>query len=200
MSLYFAKIDRPIPELPSYERPIVQKHGQQINSNKFLLARQKLTDQELNQYIDVIPELKPFLIDGVVTDTKILLPHIHDGEVHTIVNFYLKAENERTSFWEGEVKVDDRFVQDNGNGYWNVNFDYLKPIKSYVAETGDCYLLNPFEPHSVLPDSGDELEVIEKMISRSCMKLLRHKAKARRKIVQMYISLPIEECLERLHG
>lgn len=198
MTIHCAKIDRKGPTFPDSDRKLLQKHGNQIYSKSHNLVRYELTRDELEKYLDVIPEVKPYLLDFCVSKTKLLMPHIHTGRNHCIINCYIETGDERTTFWDGEIVHDDTWVTDNGNGYWNVDYKRLTPSKSYIAQEGEMWILNPFSPHSVLPDLGPELEMIDRMINMD-FQIRRYKRKVKRRLVQMYFDLTPEEAAEKLN-
>ena len=165
MSLYFYKLNRKAPELPEEERNLISEHGRLLKSKFYNLKRFKFNKGELDKYLNLVPELKSYYLDAAVTDIRLLLPHIHTGDPHTIINFYSETAGEKTTFWAGDIQKDDRYVQDDGNGYWNVNHNLVKPVSSYIAQKGDVWLLNPLTPHSVLPDIGPEKEIVTRMIN-----------------------------------
>ena len=198
MTIHCANINRKGPTFSESDRELLQKHGNQIYSKSHNLIRYALTREELESYLDVIPEVKPYLLDFCVSKTKLLMLHIHTGPKHTIINCYIETGDERTTFWEGEIVHDDTWVTDNGNGYWNVDYKILKPAQSYIAQEGEMWILNPFSPHSVLPDLGPELEMIDRMINMD-FQIRRYKRRVNRRLVQMYFDLTPEEAVEKLN-
>ncbi len=200
MSLYFYKLNRKAPELPEEERNLISEHGRLLKSKFYNLKRFKFNKGELDKYLNIVPELKSYYLDAAVTDIRLLLPHIHTGDPHTIINFYSETAGEKTTFWAGDIQKDDRYVQDDGNGYWNVNHNLVKPVSSYIAQKGDVWLLNPLTPHSVLPDIGPEKEIVTRMINGLDKQIMRHAIKNKRKLVQLFFKLPPEEAIEKLNG
>ena len=200
MRLYCQKLDKVAPDLPVVERDLISEHGRLLKSKFYNLKRFYFNDGELDKYLNLVPELKPYYLDAAVTDIRLLLPHIHTGEPHTIINFYSQTAGEKTTFWDGDVQIDNRYIQDEGNGYWNVNHELVEPVKSYTAQKGDVWLLDPLAPHSVLPDIGPEKEIVERMITGLDKQIMRHAIKNTRKLVQLFFNIPPEEALERIYG
>jgi hypothetical protein len=80
--------------------------------------------------------------------TEILYPGVrpHTDSWPTAINFYLNSSNDETCFWE-EINSTD-VTKKTGPTPFN-NFENLKNIGSFTANTGDCYLLNVGSIHSV---------------------------------------------------
>lgn len=78
--------------------------------------------------------------------TKISAPGAgsHTDYWTTALNVYLSAGNDKTYFWENNESA--TFIEEKGPSYFARK---MKPIGSFVAKTGDLYLLNTHVVHSV---------------------------------------------------
>lgn len=200
MTLRCLKLNATAPSLTDGDRDLISKHGKPKNSKSFNLIRSKIDAPELKSCLDLFPQISQHCYDACVADIRLLLPHIHTGELHTIINLYLDASDERTTFWDGKFEIDNRFVEDEGNGYWNVNPDLIEPAESFIAKKGDVWLLNPLHAHSVLPSLGPEKEMIHRMCTKIDVEITKQKMKSKRKVVQLFFDLHPQEAVERLHG
>lgn len=138
-------------------------------------------------------------MDSAVTDITMLLPHVHTGVPHTIVNFYIETAGEKTTFWDGEMEMDDRYIKDDGNGYYNVKPELIEPVKSYVADPLDVYMINPFRMHSVLPNIDEEKNVVNRIVNTVDREIMRYAMRNKRKLIQMFFELPIEKAVEKIY-
>ena len=200
MTLRCLKLDITAPSILDVKRDVISKHGKPRHSDSFNLVRSKIDVSELKSCLDLLPSIKHHCYDACVADIRLLLPHIHNGKTHTIINFYLDASDERTTFWDGKLEIDDRYVEDDGNGYSNVNPELIEPAESFIAKKGDVWLINPFHAHSVLPDLGPEKEVINRITKKTDVEIIRRKLKGKRKVFQLLFDLHPEETVKKLHG
>lgn len=118
------------------DRPIGVTHNQ-IHNAQFDAVKSILPD-----------EIKPYLIMVILSQVRITLPHVHTAE-KCLINWYLEVDGQVTSFYEGEIKKDDRWSTDNGHGYYNVNPETVYPVESFIAKEHDIYLLKSTQTHSV---------------------------------------------------
>jgi hypothetical protein len=71
-------------------------------------------------------------------------PHI--DKCTTSINFYFDAENDETSFWKEIVTPTDYVLNESGlKSYIGVP---LEKTSSFIATTGDCYLMDAKAIHS----------------------------------------------------
>lgn len=70
-------------------------------------------------------------------------------EISATITLGLEVDGQVTSFYEGEIKKDDRWSTDNGHGYYNVNPETVYPVESFIAKEHDIYLLKSTQTHSV---------------------------------------------------
>lgn len=197
---YAYKIDAQIPNLDTSGRDLISEHGRLKRSKFYSLKRFKFGIEEALKFVDVLPQIKDYCVDSSLTNIKLLLPHVHTGPRHVIINFYMGVSGEKTSFWEGRIKHDDRYIEDQGNGYVNVNPDYIDPVESFTAKDGDIWLIDPFITHSVLPTIDEEKAVIKRMVSGNDRKVAVKAIRSNRSIVQLFYDLTLEEAIEKLNG
>jgi len=198
--LCYYKLDFKSPKLSDSERELISEHGRLRKSTKYNLKRYTLSENERERYMRTVSALRPYYMDSAVTDITMLLPHFHSEKPHTIVNFYLDTNGEKTTFWDGDIQVDDRYIKDEGNGYFNVKPELINPIDSYVAEPYDVYLLDPLRTHSVLPNIDEEKNVIERIVNSVDREIMRYAMKHKRKLIQMFFEIPIEEAVKKLYA
>jgi hypothetical protein len=72
-------------------------------------------------------------------------PHTDSG-AKVVINFYIKAGNYKTSFYEGNAKSYQVENQTNGKVFEK---DGLIPLSSFVAKDGDVYCLDVDKIHGV---------------------------------------------------
>jgi hypothetical protein len=74
--------------------------------------------------------------------------HSHTKE-KCVVNIYLEANDEETIFYDG-VKKEVPLLNGKSSFFKKYSFEDMEKVESFVAKTGDCWLLNTTQPHSVL--------------------------------------------------
>jgi len=108
-----------------------------------------ITKRNLVKIRKCLPEsLKLHFINAYVSEISLLAPHIHI-EDKSVINFYLNTNGETTYFWNGEIVADDSLSADNGKGYWVLDPSKLTVSESFIAKSGDVWLLDTSKPHSV---------------------------------------------------
>lgn len=76
-------------------------------------------------------------------------PHT-DSMIKATINFYLRPDNCQTSFYKFK-NTTEGFKKSNQTDGSMYNLSDLKLEDSFIAETGDAYLLDVSKPHSVKP-------------------------------------------------
>jgi len=185
-------ISFPIPE--DRDRQILSEHGKLKISNRPSLIRRNLL--EVDDYLNLLPQVRDFCIDSSISDLKLLSPHLHTKD-KSVINFYLSTNNEVTSFWEGKDEFDDRWTTDGGGTYYNVKPENLDVVYRFCAKPGDVWILNPQKIHSVLPDIEAE-ENIKK--GNKDRRLIHYVRKNTRKMIQLIFNIEIDEMIERIYG
>jgi hypothetical protein len=148
------KLDVPMPFLGKAKvvigQHVIKKHGYGLfGYDKPRVVRRYLPRKQTELVRAALPDsIKAALVSVNLTEIKLLAPHVHTFE-QAVINFYIEANGEKTTFYEGEVIVDDAGVADNGNGYLNVQRDVLTETESFIAQPGDVWLLDTMAPHSV---------------------------------------------------
>jgi len=163
---------------------VIQSHGVHRDGyNKPRAVRRYLPRKQTELVREQLPpEIQHSLIAVNLTEIRLLAPHIHLDE-QAVINFYLEANGEKTSFWEGEIIPDEESVVDHGNSYWNLRRDALTEIEYFVAKPGDVWVMNTRQPHSVsyaddTRDAGLHFEPLD----NTC-----------RLIMQAFMSTPYDE-------
>ena len=135
---------------PVVAKHAMSKHGVGVGDyrgERFI--RRYMPKKYSDAIMNMLPEkIRPFLLGTNLTEIRLLAPHIHLDE-KCVMNFYLYTSGEVTSFWEGEIEQYDDLSTDNGNGYLNVNPKKLTFAESFIANSGECWILNTCQPHSV---------------------------------------------------
>ena len=197
---YAYKVYAKIPDLNTSGRDLISEHGRLKRSKFYSLKRFKFGIDEALKFVDVLPQIKDYCVDSSLTNIKLLLPHVHTGPRHIIINFYMGVSGEKTSFWQGKIKHDDRYIEDQGNGYVNVNPDLIDPVESFTAQDGDIWAIDPFTTHSVLPTIDTEKSIIKRMVSGFDRRVAVKAIRSNRSIVQLFYDLTLEEAIEKLNG
>lgn len=129
---------------------VIKKHGYGLRGfDKPRAVRRYLPRKQTELVRDQLPEdIKHGLVAANLSEMRLLAPHVHTDE-KAVINFYLETNEEKTTFWDGEIISDDSDVADNGNGYLNLRRDALTECEHFVAQPGDVWLIDTRFPHSV---------------------------------------------------
>ena len=162
---------------------VLGKHGKIDGVDDYSAVRRYIPRSTVEVFKDCLPDaVLPYISGVTMTEITLLAPHVHTKEL-CVINFYQKTYGEVTTFYRGEVQVDDDWTQDNGNGYFLCRPDLLTPAGSFVADEGSVYLLNTRAPHSVAePD--------DVRLGTERYKPIK---KEKRILVQAFLDLPFEE-------
>lgn len=189
------RLDITFPTLENKERNSLPSYGRLKLSKATRITRWSL--DEIDSFIKPFEHLRPILNSYSVTDIKLLTPHIHTDD-RSMINFYLDAGEEVTSFWDGDLKQDDRFTSDNGNTYLNVFADDLRVVERFTAKAGEVWVLNVEQAHSVLPNiEAEQLMIQDKVYDRS---LIRYNRRCSRRAIQLGFKLSFDDLLERIYA
>lgn len=124
-------------------------YGKEKDSNKYCITKKYVPKKAVKLFQQTIPEpLVPHLIGITKAEISTLAPHIHTDE-SCVINFYSHTNGEITSIYDGDIKIYDGDLEDNGNGYYLVDPAGLTKVEQFVAQDGDVWLLNTKQPHSV---------------------------------------------------
>jgi|14BtaG_2_1085337.scaffolds.fasta_scaffold20221_4 hypothetical protein len=196
-TIYAKKLDVKCPEVRDIDdRPQIESYGKLRISKSPSIVRWRL--DEVNQFINLFPKLKPYLYKSALTKIMLLTPHVHTNE-KTIINFYFNPNQEVTSFWDGDEYIrDNRLTIDNGDTYYNVRADNLEVKYRFTVKPRDVWILNTAKPHSVLPDESFELNM--KTSKFRDKELVNYNKTITRTAVQLAFMQPIDEILDILYG
>ena len=98
-------------------------------------------------FLDLISNKIQFDIPPhLINVTEIIYPgsRPHTDTWPTSINFYFDADNAETSFWK-----DPNSTSTAIKGLAAYDISKLQKVSTFVAQKGDCYLLNVSEIHSV---------------------------------------------------
>ena len=98
--------------------------------------------------------LQLHFLSACVSEISLLAPHVHIKD-KSVINFYLNTNGETTYFWNGEMISDDSLSKDNGKSYWVLDSNKLTVSESFIAKSGDVWLLDTNKPHSVTFEDFD---------------------------------------------
>jgi len=128
---------------------VIGRHGYTTDFPEERLVRKFMPTKQVDIIRQALPEvLRPSLMSANYSEIRLLRAHVH-VEDQAVMNIYLRTNGEKTTFWDGPIEVDDGITKDNGNNYYNVVHDKLRPAEFFIAQPGDAWLLNVREPHSV---------------------------------------------------
>jgi hypothetical protein len=174
---------------PNRSSFVLGRHGED-NIGKHHVVRRYLQRKQVDVVKEVLPEnVRPYVIGVNFSEISLLGPHTHTEE-KCVINFYQHVNGEVTSFWEGEIERDDRWTSDNGKGYINVNPDKIKIVESFKAESGDVWILNATQPHSVTIDGDVRTNGYQYAPENDNVRL----------VVQAFIDLPYSDVVEALEN
>lgn len=188
---YAQKLDVVVPMPYLHKATVVLgRHGKGLNDFQEGVTRRYVPRKQVELVRAIVPDSIQHAVLGVnYTEVTLLAAHIHVVE-RCVINLYQQTNGERTTFYEGTVEPDDTWSTDNGNGYLNVNMGLLTPVESFIAQDGDVWILDAFQPHSV--------EVIGD--PRPGMHRFEPNGDKRRFMVQIYMDLPYSEVIEQFMG
>lgn len=196
------KLNIVFPKLKSKERKKINHYGVGKITNLPMFVRKEL--DEFDEYVDCLSSVKDFIIRYSVTDLNLLTPHIHTAD-QSMVNFYIDADDEVTTFWHGELERDNRLTKDNGNTYYAVRCDRdIYPVDRFIAKPQEAWALDTLTAHSVLPNLESEKIIVDKKYKGNPLirnkDLFEHTKKMKRKVIQFSFDIPFAELIDRLDG
>jgi hypothetical protein len=169
---------------------VLKKHGYGLRGfDKPRAVRRYLPRKQTELVRECLPEsIRHGLVIVNLTEIRLLAPHIHTDE-KAVINFYLEANGEKTTFWDGEVVSDDSDVSDNGNGYINLRRDVLTEAESFIAKPFDVWAMDTCKPHSVsyVEDARNKDLHFEPLNDE------------KRLLMQAFFSIPFNEVRDALH-
>ena len=181
---YAAKLDIRFP-LTKIKTKTLATHGYHKDSNAPLYIRKYVTKNDIFEIRDLLPDdLCREIVSINICDLMPIGIHTHTVE-KSIINFYISVNNESTVFYhpkKGYNSEDiinyqkDQWV-DNNTTYLEIIPELVEEAERYVANKGDCWLLDVTAPHSVETNG-----II----------------KNHRSILQIYLNTPYQRSLEIL--
>lgn len=141
LSITPADLNRPGPVLGAY--------GGTADTPDGRLIRKYMSSKQEDAIRQAIPEaIRPYFMGANYSEIKLLRAHTHIDD-KAVINFYRQANGEVTTFWEGNAKDDHVSTVDSGNRYIGVDHNSVAPAEHFVAQSGDVWILNSAQPHSV---------------------------------------------------
>lgn len=141
-------------DVAALNRPgkVIGRHALTTDFPDGRLIRKYMPSKYIEQIKQALPEsVQAALITISYSEIHLLRAHVHTLD-EAVINLYQHTNGERTTFWDGEVEIDESESFDNGNNYFTINHKNLTPSESFVAQDGDAWLLNVKHPHSVSRD------------------------------------------------
>jgi hypothetical protein len=154
--MMFLKLDRKF-FIDSYtEEDEYISYGKTINGHFKGIRYLKSSIKNLNEILEIIPteNRKDFSV-SLMKVTAQVPPHT-DSQSATVINLYIKAQDDITQFYSPKVKNPTVYqIPNQTNG---VMFDIkdLEPTDQFVANSGDIYVLDVTKPHSVISRSNTD--------------------------------------------
>lgn len=126
------------------------------------VQRNYLSEKDTDKIKSLLPVI---ILESCIGITKSLIsdlpPHIHTQEL-CVINFYKRTQKQKTVFYNGVVKKDDKLFDDAGNSYIPLDKNLLSIAEYFVAEDNDVWVLDTRKPHAVICDVNDlKREVIQ---------------------------------------
>ena len=164
--------DIDVEDILARTRVIIQ-HGQSKSTTK--LIRRFVPKKFREKICSKLPAQLTACIQGIhLTESRPLEVHIHTSD-HAVLNIYYRTHDEVTAFWAGDIKHNDITVVDDF--YSLVDTDKLIQVESFIAKSGDAWLLNTRQPHSVSMSNVDK----------------------NRMMIQVFFNRPFDEIVEYFH-
>jgi hypothetical protein len=141
-------------DVASLNRPgkVLARHALTTDFPDGRLVRKYMPNKYVEQIKQALPEsVQAALITISYSEIHLLRAHVHTLD-EAVINLYQQANGEKTTFWDGEIKIDDNESFDNGNNYFTISHENLAPSESFIAQSGEAWLLNVKHPHSVSRD------------------------------------------------
>ena len=98
--------------------------------------------------LSLLPEEIVAAVIGItVSNIGAVDVHAHTRE-ECVVNLYLQASGAKTVFYEGVVVPEINY----SGGYFTPDITHLTDVESFKAASGDVWVLNSRQPHSVVAE------------------------------------------------
>ena len=168
--------------LPSARNVILAQHGKGLTGSIGVTRRYIPARQAMGIKQSLPDGIREGMLGVNMSEITLLAPHIHTVE-QCVINFYQQTAGEITKFYEGDIEPDADWVEDNGNGYFNIRTDRITEVESFTAQQGDIWLLDVRQPHAV-EVVGDNRPGMNKYVPQT---------DTPRRLIQVYMGLPFAE-------
>jgi len=149
---YVQKLQLEIPEaLYKLRRDtrVVAKDGTKEAGEIF---RHYVTRSDTKLILNLFPEKIAASVIGVtISNIGPVDVHAHTRE-KCVVNLYLQASGAKTVFYEGDISPAINY----SGGYFTPDISLLTEIESFEAASGDVWILDSTQPHSVIAKENFE--------------------------------------------
>tara|TARA_R100000742_G_C4243420_1_gene62706 strand:+ start:263 stop:784 length:522 start_codon:yes stop_codon:yes gene_type:complete len=151
--MYFKKLDS-IKNIPSYE--IGAREVEYGFSRDNIFKGLWYSGITLKEKLDIIPKkyASEFFTIFLEANTYII-PHT-DSNTKAVINFYIETSNCLTQFYEIKENAKPSQINNQTDGYIYNLKDLIKK-ESFIAQSGDIYILDVSKVHSVIPLDDKEI-------------------------------------------
>lgn len=128
---------------------VVAKDGTEEAGKIF---RHYVTRRDTKPILDLFPEKIAASVIGVtISNIGPVDVHVHTRE-KCVVNLYLQASGAKTVFYEGAITPAVNY----SGGYFTPDISLLTESETFEAASGDVWVLNSTQPHSVIAKENFE--------------------------------------------
>lgn len=116
------------------------------------VRHKKVYSPDYEEFYKVIP--KRYWDDfyfSLMTINAAVLPHV-DSDIKTTINFYLKTDNCRTTFYEQKSEKQADIIEQMEYVNSVYDFDNVREIASFTAKEHEAWLLDVNSIHTVIPE------------------------------------------------
>ena len=116
------------------------------------IFRHYVTRSDTPLILNLFPkEIAAAVIGVTVSNIGAVDVHAHTRE-ECVINLYLQASGAKTVFYEGAVIPAISY----SGGYFTPDIAHLTDVESFKAASGDVWVLNSRQPHSVIAEDSFE--------------------------------------------
>ena len=127
----------------------IEEYTKDNKSFNVEVLRKKLNRKETASVLHAIPKsIRNKCIGVCKTYISKASPHVHTQD-KCVINFYISVSGEKTVFYKEDIKKLKRETNSVNNGYFFVDTETLIPAQSFIAESGDVWVLDTTIPHAV---------------------------------------------------
>jgi hypothetical protein len=147
--------------LPDSKTRILSSHGINKKIQYPLFVKKYVTKKNIEHIKKILPaEIIEKIVGIHISDIVFLDIHSHKFD-SSVINFYIKTNREKTVFYKKISQVNFENIINHDNNEWLDNNDVYNKIledkvveeENFIAEDGECWLLNTKTPHAVKSDN-----------------------------------------------